>query len=163
VDPTPPSVTVTDPNGGEAVPKPCPYTITWNAMDNVGVTAVEIWLDRTNGGISFEQQIANLSGNPGLYDWTAGGSTSNNAKIKIIARDAAENISSDVSDGTFSIVANCYLKPVAGFDINKDGIISIVDAVLVINSVYSETNESTINLSKEYIETMLIAIFSASP
>jgi hypothetical protein len=114
-DATPPSVTVTDPNGGEYVSKsPCPaYTISWNASDNVGVTGIEIWLDRTNGGASFETQLANLSGNPGSYEWTVTGATSTNAKIKVIARDAAGNSSSDSSDGVFTIGTNCVAKVVA--------------------------------------------------
>ncbi|HXF48800.1 MAG TPA: Ig-like domain-containing protein [Verrucomicrobiae bacterium] len=164
VDPISPLVTVTDPNGGESVPRPCPYTITWDASDNVGITTVEVWLDRTNGGVSYELQLANLTGNPGSYDWTPGGSAnSSNAKIKVIVSDAAGNVSSDASDASFSIVTNCFVRPTAGFDINKDGIYSLVDIILYMNIVYTDTDESTINMSKEYIKTMLVAIFSSSP
>ncbi len=111
-DPAPPSVTVTSPNGGEYVSKsPCPpFTVTWNATDNVGVTGIKIWLDRFNDGY-FELQIANLSGNPGSFDWAPTGTSSNAAKIKVIAYDGAGNSSSDVSDGAFRIGPYCYVKP----------------------------------------------------
>ncbi len=118
-DPTPPSVTVISPNGeeggpGEYVSKcPCPkFTITWNASDNVGVTSIEIRLDRFNDGV-FEQLIANLSGNPGSYDWCPTGSNSNNAKIKVIARDGCGNSGSDVSDNVFTIGSSCAAKVAA--------------------------------------------------
>jgi hypothetical protein len=162
VDGTPPSVTVTNPNGGESVPKPCPYTITWNATDNIGVTGIEIRLDRFNDGV-FEQQIANLSSNPGSYNWTPGGTNSTHAKIKIIASDGAGNSAFDKSDNPFLITTYCLGKADTVFDINKDGVSSLVDVILVINSVYAETEESSLDLSKDYIQSMLIALFSESP
>jgi|GEM_PF-5900932 len=160
-DITPPSVTVTIPNGGEYASKTCPpFTIEWNATDNVGITGVEIRLDRTNNG-DFEEQIANLSGNPGSYDWTPTGQNSTSAKIKVIATDAAGNVGSDVSNGTFTIGNNCYQKPAVGFDANKDGVLSLIDAVLLLSAVHAETNDGTTN--KEYIKSLLNAIFSGSP
>ncbi len=163
VDPIFPSVTVTAPNGDEAWGKSCPYTITWNATDNIGVTGIEIWLDRTNDG-TFEQQIANLGSNPGSYNWIPGNPTSNNAKIKVIAKDGAGNTASDVSDGTFAILVSCpAFRLNAYLDINKDGIVGLVDVILVINSLYRDADLETVGLSNEYIENMLRAIFSASP
>lgn len=162
VDPTPPTVAVVAPNGGEIVSRCGILTIGWNATDNVGVAGIEIRLDRTNDGV-FEQQIANLGGNPGAYDWTPGSPGSSAAKIKVIATDAAGNSGSDMSDGTFTISSQCYQKPAAGFDFNEDGVVSLVDAVLVINSVHSEGGEDTADFSREYIEAILAALFSSSP
>ncbi len=68
-----------------------------------------------------------------------------------------------MSDASFSIVANCHERPVAGFDLNKDGMIGLVDAVLFVNAVGAEAEETPEYQSREYVEMMLTAVFSSSP
>lgn len=162
VDPTPPSVTVIDPNGDDALGAPCPYAITWTATDNAGVTSVQIRLDRTNDGI-FEQLIANLNSNPGSYNWIPGTPTSSHAKIKVIANDAAGNTASDVSDAPFSIVSLCVGKLNANFDLNQDGVIGLADVVLYLNAVQPDADESFVNMSREFANGLLAAIFAGEP
>ncbi|MFQ6031911.1 MAG: S8 family serine peptidase [Candidatus Zixiibacteriota bacterium] len=100
-DTIPPEVTVTAPNGGEVLTAGEVYTITWNATDNVGITSTEI--DYTYDGGTNWYDVANLSGNPGSYDWTVPNTPSTECLVKVTCFDAASNSGSDVSDGFFTI------------------------------------------------------------
>jgi hypothetical protein len=98
-----PTVTVLDPNGGEAIPGggPTPYIIRWDAEDNMGISATKILLS-TDGGVTFPDTIAN-----GVFDstfsWDVPGVDEPNCRIKIIVKDGASNEAWDVSDQNFAI------------------------------------------------------------
>ncbi|MGB2697593.1 MAG: S8 family serine peptidase [Candidatus Zixiibacteriota bacterium] len=100
-DTIPPEVTVTAPNGGEVLTIGTIYTITWNATDNVGVTSTEIDYSYDGGTNWFD--VADLSGNPGSYDWTVPSTASTQCLVKVTCFDAATNSGSDVSDNFFTI------------------------------------------------------------
>jgi subtilisin family serine protease len=100
-DTIPPEVTVTAPNGGEVLTIGTVYTITWNATDNVGVASTEIDYSYDGGTNWFD--VADLSGNPGSYDWTVPSTASTQCLVKVTCFDAATNSGSDVSDNFFTI------------------------------------------------------------
>lgn len=101
VDTIPPEVTLTAPNGGEVLNAGTTYTITWNATDNVGVSAISLYYSY-DGGANYDL-IDNLSGNPGSYDWTVPNTPSAQCLVMVYAYDGANNEASDVSDGYFTI------------------------------------------------------------
>lgn len=107
----PPTVTVLDPNGGEDLHGRQPYTIQWNAEDNVGVTSVSIFLSR-DGGSTFPDTIASpiLSGSSYVWDVTDVDCTI--CRIKVVARDAGANTGFDISDADFTIVEADTVPPV---------------------------------------------------
>lgn len=102
-DTTPPTVTVTAPNGGENWTAGSTHTIAWTATDNVGVTSVDI-LYSTDGGGSFSA-IATGAANTGSYSWTVPGSLTANALVEVIGHDAAGNSGQDLSNAAFTISA----------------------------------------------------------
>jgi subtilisin family serine protease len=101
-DTIPPEVTVTIPNGGESWYAGTIHTITWNATDNMGISSTDI--DYTYDGGSTWYDVADLSGNPGSYDWTVPNTPSSQCLVKITCYDAASNSDYDVSDGYFTIL-----------------------------------------------------------
>ncbi len=102
-DTEPPTVTVLDPNGGEELQGALDYTIRWDADDNVGVTAVNIYLSY-DGGATFPDTIATGEVNDGQYVWGVPDVDEGSCRIKIDVRDASSNWASDTSDGDFTIV-----------------------------------------------------------
>lgn len=101
-DPTPPSVTVTQPNGGETLAGGSFYTITWTASDNVGVASQDVSFS-ADGGITFAPIATNLPGAMRSYNWTVPSTGTTLGRIKVVARDAASNEASDMSDDNFTI------------------------------------------------------------
>ncbi|MFN0151266.1 MAG: Ig-like domain-containing protein [bacterium] len=98
-----PIVNVLSPNGGEALVVGSVVPITWNATDNIGVTAVDI-LYSQNGGLSYLATIANDEPNNGSFSWDLTGiAPTNLARIRIVASDAALNAGEDGSDANFTI------------------------------------------------------------
>lgn len=100
-DTTPPSVTVSAPNGGENWTAGSTHNITWTATDNVGVTSVDL-VYSTDGGINFSSIATGLA-NTGSYSWLVPSTTTSTAIVKVIAYDAANNSGSDVSNAAFTI------------------------------------------------------------
>ncbi|UCE17678.1 MAG: S8 family serine peptidase [Gemmatimonadota bacterium] len=94
-----PSVTVIQPNGGEVLYIGQVYTIMWDGSDNVGIdtTIVEYSVD---GGQNW-WVIAELSGNPGSYDWTVTGPPSDQCRVQVTCCDAVGMCGSDMSDEDF--------------------------------------------------------------
>jgi hypothetical protein len=91
---------VTWPNGGEVLTPGQSCALTWEASDNVGVTAVDI-LRSWDGGATFSDTLGSGLVNSGSFPWTvpAGGSTT--SRIRVIAHDAAGLAWFDDSDGDF--------------------------------------------------------------
>ena len=94
-----PSVTVIQPNGGEVLYIGQVYTIMWDASDNVGIdtTIVEYSVD---SGQSW-WVIAELSGDPGSFDWTVTGPPSTHCRVQVTCCDAVGECGSDMSDEDF--------------------------------------------------------------
>lgn len=100
-DTEPPVVTVTAPNGGEALNVGAVYRITWTATDNRGVSQTSVYYSY-DGGVNYNF-ITGIAGNPGYYDWTVPNTPSTQCLVKVYAYDAASYQGSDVSDAVFTI------------------------------------------------------------
>jgi predicted phosphodiesterase/archaellum component FlaG (FlaF/FlaG flagellin family) len=98
----PPTVTVTQPNGGETWDIGSTYEIAWTATDDVGVTSIDIELS-SDGGATYPHTIATGEVNDGVYSWYVDVAPTTQARVKVIAYDADMNSGEDVSDGDFEI------------------------------------------------------------
>ena len=102
-DQIPPQVGVTAPNGGEIIDTGSVFTITWTTSDAVGVTSQDL-LFSTDGGASFSSIASGLSGSVNQYAWSVPVMVNNQtARVRVVARDAACNVSRDDSDANFTI------------------------------------------------------------
>jgi len=101
-DVTPPAVSVTSPNGGEAWKAGSIHPITWSATDAVGVTSVDLAYS-INGGSSFPYAIATGIANSGSYSWTVPNAPASAVRVRVRAFDAAGNVGSDSSATDFTI------------------------------------------------------------
>ncbi|HLG15148.1 MAG TPA: Ig-like domain-containing protein [Blastocatellia bacterium] len=102
-DTTPPPVTVTTPNGGETLLAGSSYVIAWTASDNVAITSQDVLLS-TDGGATFSPFVTGLAGSARQYSWTVSNIVFNQTcRIKVVARDAAGNSGSDISNANFTI------------------------------------------------------------
>jgi hypothetical protein len=99
-DPWPPTVVVTQPNGGETVRFGTIYEITWDASDNGVIDSVAILLS-LDGGLTYPDTIATGEANDSSYLWSVPDVDSKTARIKIVAIDCAMNEGEDVSDSDF--------------------------------------------------------------
>jgi hypothetical protein len=97
-----PTVSVTSPNGGEAFAAGTNLPIRWDASDDVGVTSIDILLSRTGPAGPYVTLKSGV-GNTGLETWNVTGAGSNNAFIKVVARDVDNNTTIDISDAAFTI------------------------------------------------------------
>jgi hypothetical protein len=102
-DATPPSVTVTAPNGGEMLPAGSSFEITWTATDANGVDSVDI-LFSDNNGASFDT-VSLGEDNDSSYMWTVPTELSDQCLIRIVAFDPFLNTAQDDSDTVFEIFA----------------------------------------------------------
>jgi hypothetical protein len=98
-----PVVTVIAPNGGESWTVGSSHAITWSATDNVGVTGVDVLLSRAGTAGPWEALATGVA-NTGTRTWTVAGAASSNARIKVVAHDAATNAGEDLGNAAFAIV-----------------------------------------------------------
>jgi len=104
VDTTPPNVTVTSPNGAESWTAITLHNITWTATDNVSVTQVDIFY-RDSESHPWTQIARNLT-NSGSFSWSVHNTPATACRVQVVARDAAGNSGSDMSNATFMIPAH---------------------------------------------------------
>ena len=105
VDLVAPTVVVVLPNGGEAIRSGTTFCISWAASDNIGVVASDVLLS-TDGGMTFNQ-IGTTSGATERFCWDVPRDLlTNRARVRIVVRDAANNVGQDESDGDFTIDPN---------------------------------------------------------
>jgi hypothetical protein len=109
-DITPPTATVTSPNGGETWTANTVHNITWTANDNVGVTAIDLAYS-TDGGATYTTIATGLA-NTGSYAWTVPDQQTANALVQVVAHDAAGNTGVDASNAAFTISAPDTTAPV---------------------------------------------------
>ena len=117
-DTTPPTVTVTAPNGGESIQEGGSTDITWTANDTglkpggvtglaaaiAGIDSVTISYSLNNG--STWTVIATGEANDGTYAWTLPMAPSDSALVRVAAYDTTGNSGSDVSDAVFRITSS---------------------------------------------------------
>ena len=97
---TNPTVTILTPIQDEKIKKGNPYTITWNANDNIGITKIII-SNSFDGGNTWNL-LANFNNNPGSWVWNVPSIEYNNCIIRISAHDASTN-SDTAYSGIFEI------------------------------------------------------------
>ncbi len=113
-DMTDPLCAVISPNGGEVVVIGASTNLTWSASDAIGgVTGVDLEISRNNGGSW--TTIATGIANTGSFPWTVTGPTTNNALLRVTAKDAANNAGTDVSNLVWAIVDQPVAAVVALF------------------------------------------------
>ncbi|MGD8628013.1 MAG: M6 family metalloprotease domain-containing protein, partial [bacterium] len=119
-----PQVTVIAPNGGEVWDIDSFFDIMWDATDNIGVTSIDIQLS-SDGGASYPHTIATGEANDGVFNWHVDVASTAQARVKVIAHDAAANTGEDVSDADFELY-----DPLSGVstDGTKPGRVIIAEA-----------------------------------
>jgi hypothetical protein len=127
-DTIPPAVTIQSPNGGEVLEAYGTVPVTWNATDNVGVSAIDIFYS-VNGLAGPFNSIALNEANDGTYPWSVPPVSTSDGFIKIVARDAAYNSTHDDSDGPFTIVFSDLCCGGLKGDVNGNGQTNGVDVV----------------------------------
>lgn len=100
-DTEPPTVTVTQPNGGEIWATGSVHQIAWSDSDNVAVVADSIYYS-TDGGSNWIP-VVHQTGNPQNYWWTVPNTPSITCRVKLVVFDAAGHSAVDESDADFEI------------------------------------------------------------
>jgi hypothetical protein len=99
-----PQIRITAPNGSELIDSGSNFTISWNVVDNVGITRQDVLLS-TDGGTAFSTLVQGLAGDVNQYNWIAPLiASTQSVRVRVIAYDAACNISRDDSDANFTIL-----------------------------------------------------------
>ena len=127
-DVSPPSVTLTAPNGGQVWTVGTSQNITWTASDDIGVTAVDLEYS-TNGGSSWTPIVSSLA-NTGTYAWSVPNAPTTQARVRATAHDAATNQAQDASDANFTIQAVPITHTITA-SAGPNGAIAPVGAVVV--------------------------------
>ncbi len=103
VDGTPPVVNVTSPAGGESWGGGTAHSITWTATDNVAVSSVDVyWRDAAS---SLWTPILLNGTNSGSVTWFVPDMPTADARVLVVAWDAAANSGRDSSAAVFTITA----------------------------------------------------------
>lgn len=102
---TPPSLTVTAPNGGESWQVGASQTITWNSSGSISDVKIEY---STNSGSSWTT-ITSSTSNDGSYSWTIPDTKSTTCKVKIT--DTSDSSIYDASNSNFSITSSGGTPP----------------------------------------------------
>jgi subtilisin family serine protease/regulation of enolase protein 1 (concanavalin A-like superfamily) len=101
--PTPPSVTVLAPNGGERLSTDTPYTIQWSASDPDGLSKFDVMV--STDGVNYSVVCIGLAGSRRSCTWNSPGPVTTTARIRVTAYDTLGAIGFDVSNAPFTIVA----------------------------------------------------------
>jgi len=103
IDVTPPSITVISPNGGELWLYNTIQIIEWAAIDSAsGVESLYIYYS-TDGGATYSNYIGTVLPPETTSSWIVPLHFSDQARIRIFAKDAVGNQAEDVSDGVFTM------------------------------------------------------------
>ena len=114
-------------NGGDTYEPGEMVEVNWLTDDDVSVSNVDLLLS-TNGGASFDTVIASMTADDGAFTWTVPDLFSDQAMIRVLARDGDGNTGGDESDAVFTING----APACPTDINGDGLIDTADLGIII-------------------------------
>lgn len=101
VDTTPPLVTVTSPDGGEAWTGRSEQTVTWTATDASGIASIDIFY--RDGESEPWKPIAMDIANSGSFTWFVHHTPSADARVRVDALDTFANVGRDSSNTVFTI------------------------------------------------------------
>ncbi len=107
-------------NGGPALTPNAPVEVLFDVDDDEAVTSCDLWLS-VNGGASFAFPVAQNLAPTGRYLWTVPDLDAQNARLRIVARDALGNTGHDDSDASFAILGSGCRAGVATFGVGKAG------------------------------------------
>jgi hypothetical protein len=99
---SPPAVALLRPNGGERTFVGSPYRISWSAEDADGLARFDVSVS-LDGGATYAVVCSGLSGSKRSCTWTPGAASAQ-ARIRVVARDAAGASAADASNSNFSVV-----------------------------------------------------------
>lgn len=102
VDDQLPVVNVISPNGSESWTGGTAHNVIWSASDNVGVNSVDVFY-RDSESADWRMIARSLSGTTS-FQWFVHDTPTNQARVRVVAYDAAGNAGEDSSNGTFTIV-----------------------------------------------------------
>lgn len=110
-DLTAPQVKVLSPNGSEVIASNDSFKVSWQASDNVVITSQDIQISM-DGGANYSTVQSGLAGSTREFTLDVRNLQSERVKIKIIARDAQNNLGSDDSDNVFAVIAKPLISDV---------------------------------------------------
>lgn len=122
-----PTVTVLFPNGGESLALGSTATLRWHAVDDQGVTGVDLHLSR-DGGLTYallEPGVANT----GAYEWHVGGPPSTTCRLRVVAHDANGLAGGDESNANWRIVTPAGPNELTFVDTFGSGVLSGPDGI----------------------------------
>lgn len=96
-----PQVTVQSPNGGESWVGGSAHFVLWTAIDDVGVTSVDV--DYKEHAGSRWIPIARNHPNTGSFEWFVHNTPGSDVRVRVTARDASGNAGVDSSDADVAI------------------------------------------------------------
>ena len=103
IDNTPPTASLTAPNGGELLRGGDTFTITWSASDaHFGTTPIALHYS-TDGGATYPYTITAGTANDGSYAWTVPGVESTTVRVRLTATDDVGHVTTDASEADFAI------------------------------------------------------------
>ena len=118
-DVTPPSVTVTSPNGGQVFAAHSTQNITWSATDASGIAYVKVDVS-FDGGATFKP-MSFQEANDGTFAWFVPNFPGAGTIVRVVAKDNAGNYGSDRSDASFSVTAATGAVPTTMRDMELPG------------------------------------------
>ena len=155
---TPPSVSVTYPNGGESF-YPGDVNVGWTVVDtDLGTnsssnTVVSISLD---GGVTWSENIATLPNDTYNFSWTVSENhITDMGLIRVQVTDDSGNLGEDVSNGTFSVSPSTSVIDYVVGDVN--------DPQVTVNfrePVYSDTGSTLISSDLVYSTGLNVSSFT---
>jgi agmatine/peptidylarginine deiminase len=98
-----PSAVVVAPDGGELLAAGSAAEVLWGATDDAGVDAVDLFYS-TDGGVTFDGTIALAETDDGRHVWPVPLVEAPDARVKVVARDAAANTAEATSATSFELV-----------------------------------------------------------
>jgi hypothetical protein len=104
IDNTLPVVSVTSPNGGESWVGGTEQTLAWSATDESGFGSNAIDIEWSSNGGSSWSPIATGVSNSGSLAWTPPSTPTHTALVRVTARDAYDNATTDESNVVFTIL-----------------------------------------------------------
>ena len=126
-----PNTTLIQPNGGEYLLVGAAYDIKWDAAKIVEPNLAGIDLELWVGGVFNSTIASNLQGNTGLFNWTVTPMVTQQAKVKLIAKDKAGSAASDESDNYFTIFNTDATPPVVSVTAPLDNAYVTANSVTV--------------------------------
>lgn len=154
-----PTVYMLNHRGGEVLTPGNNVDIRWISDDEVGTTNVDILLS-TNGGFSYDTLIAAATADDGLFTWNVPDIYTTQARIRVMARNAAMKTGEDQSDSNLTIVGtpligdlNCDVK------VDLDDVPPFVTALLT-PALFNDCNFNAADMNADtFVDALDVAGF----